>query len=80
MSPVDDPILQNGEECSASGGDLEHFPLALSFQNGFVGNGRTHRQSARNYYTPLKSKLDDARYFPNFGTIDDLAGLLMIRS
>ena len=35
MSPVDDPILQNGEECGASGGDLGYFPLALSFQNGF---------------------------------------------
>ena len=39
MSPVDDPILQNGEECGASGGDLGYFPLALSFQDDFVANG-----------------------------------------
>ena len=39
MSPVDDPILQNGEECGASGGDLGYFPLALSFQDDFVGHG-----------------------------------------
>ena len=45
MSPVDDPILQNREECSASGGDLGYFPLALSFQDGFMTNVRIYYRS-----------------------------------
>ena len=40
MLPVEDQHLQNREECGASGGDLRYFPLALSFQDDFVTNGR----------------------------------------
>ena len=39
MSPVDDPILQNGEECGASSVNSQnYFPRVanlLQFQNGF---------------------------------------------
>ena len=40
MLPVEDQHLQNREECGASGGNLRYFPLALSFQDDFVTNGR----------------------------------------